>query len=466
MSTIRLKKFYQGFSPLFYTGTTNNIGNIESANDMLNINLFNPSHITQGYGNVEVDTSLELINFILDKTVTTDKTYALGTNLYELQPSSLTNIRVISGAVTGRGLDVLDGNLYYFYDTASEGRIGSFDLSSTYNDSFATGLQKGLKSTATKQWWMLFGHGRYVGYRNANTSTTNLTFLDFGEGSEVADIVFHQNNFYIAVNSTNLGDNNRSRGQIFTLSAYNLENGRTFLDGEIAVGQQRIGFLHEMNGVVYVAHQDLGSDNYKISYIQGTRLANIGTFTGTLPLYNQKTLFKNTVIFLSSGKIWSNGATDDNLPIQTSIIGSADYSTTLGALAAPFGTPLVSSSDGATFKLSKLEGYTTNSYWLSLVQDLLSGSGEGNITSMVVYTEPFEEGGRADVTIYANNQDKSATLEVSDHTKTKFTLNNKLNRAKDIQVKIDFSNGSTTYPVKIRQIDIELSSMLQRNGNK
>jgi len=52
---------------------------------------------------------------------------------------------------------------------------------------------------AKKEDIMLFGNGRYVGTYISSTTTLAPTKLDFGADTEVADVCFHANQWWIAV---------------------------------------------------------------------------------------------------------------------------------------------------------------------------------------------------------------------------------------------------------------------------
>jgi hypothetical protein len=208
----------------------------------------------------------------------------------------------------------------------------------------AAALQNAPHPSDKKEDIMLFGNGRYAGVYIAETNVLDVDKLDFGADCEVADIVYNAGYWYIAVNSGVTGTN-RSEGQIYL---YDGSATTSLLQDETGVGMQRIGFLYRINGIIYVVYQDITSTGVNIGYIVGSQISPLKKFVGTLPNYQQKTLYRNTILFHSSGNIFSAGAMIDDLPFQISQIADGGYAN-VGAIAAPFGTPMVASSETTAF---------------------------------------------------------------------------------------------------------------------
>jgi len=438
---------------------------------MTDIDILDPNVLTQGPGlstltDGDQDGAVtDLVKHILDKAVTDDKTYAISsTKLHELSATAVTNTgnfpHTIVNATDGQSVGLLKGNLYYFYNKTSGGDIGKFDLSSTFDDDWASSggstIEKAPHPVATKEDIMIFGNGRYVGTYIDNSSTLVPQRLDFGQQSEVADVVFTNNNWLIAVNSPNLSGSNRSEGNIFL---YDGSATTSILDDEVGAGLQRVGFLKVINGLVYLAYQDLTSTGgYKIGYISGKRLIPLGHFTGSLPLFYQKTLFDNTILFLSGSKILSNGAVTDDFPMQTSHLASTRYSTagaTAGAISAPFGTVLVASTESTSYALDKFDNFSTSSTWTSLVHPVTQGRFLSHIEQVVVWTDAFAAGGRVDLTMDFNLADDTSSVNtISTANKRRHVIKINKTNAEDFRINLDFSNGSSTIPVKIRKMEV------------
>lgn len=468
--SIVFDKFYQGYSPAFWKNSLSAIGNSGQANAMTDIDILDPNVLTQGPGlsaltaGTQAGAVTDLVKYILEKAVTNDKTYAISsTLLHELSSTAVTNTgsfpHTITGATDGQSLALLKGNLYYFYNKSSGGDIGKYDLSSTFDDDwgssvptgFAT-LQKAPHPVATKEDLMVFGNGRYVGVYTDGTNTIEPTKLDFGQNNEVADVVFSANNWLIAVNSPNLTGSNRSDGNIFL---YDGSATTSILDDEVGAGLQRIGFLKVINGMVYLAYQDLTSTGgYKIGYISGRQIVPLGSFTGSLPLFYQKTLYENTILFLSGQKILSHGSVTDDFPLQLSHIASARYATA-GAISAPFGTVLVASTASTNFSLDKFANYSVTGNWTSIIHPVNQGRYLSSIKEVIVWTESFATGGRVDLTVqYNQNAENSGAKTISTAGTRRHVIAINKNNVEDFRLFIDFSSGSSSIPVKIRKIEV------------
>jgi hypothetical protein len=469
--SLSLGKFYVGFAHLAFANSLTEDGSPGSASAMTNMDCITDL-LTQGPGlanltnGTQAGAVTELINHILDQAVANDVAYGIGTTkLFQISSTAVTNAgnwpHTISGCTRGESVELLKGNLYYFYNTSgSAGDIGKYDLtagtfSDTWGSSSPTGkaaLQNAIHPSDKKEDILLFGNGRYVGvyFNDSNTLTVNK--LDFGNDAVVADVLFNSGQWYLAVNSGITGTN-RTEGSIFVYDGGAITN--TLAD-EAGVGMARIGFLYRVNGVVYIAYQDISSTGFIIGYISGKTIKPLAHFTGTLPNYQKKTLFKNTILLLSDNLAYSAGAYVPELPHQLSQHASSRYATT-GAIAAPFGTPLISSTDGGSnFSLDKFSGYTTNASWKSLVFDLAKGTSNCYIDSIVVKTNSLGAGASCSLTIEANQNTSTSTAQVITTTgKRKHIFRNfGLNNIDDFRIALDFSGGSSQNNVSIRSIVI------------
>jgi len=450
--TITLDKFSNGFSPLAFTDSLTEFGGGGHASTMQNVDVLD-GKLTQGSGLSNLTGTVDqAIQFIMDKAVSNNVSYAIGTSkLYQLSATTISSIHTIPSCTDGESLQVLQGNLLYFYNTASMGVIGTFDLSSTYNDTWTSGLQVAPHPSDKKEDIVVFGNGRYVGAYLANESSMILDKLDFGIGTEVADVLYNAGLWYIAVNSGITGQN-RTEGQIYLYDGAALVN---TLTDETGVGMQKIGFLYRINGIVYVAYQDLSSTGFIIGYINGKSISPLVRYTGILPTFNRKTLYKNTILFLSDNLAYCAGALVPQLPFALSQVSSSTYSTAT-AIGCPFGTPLIASNNGATYVISKFSGYTTSASWKSIVFPLAKGRMLGYIDSVVVLTNTLCAGASCSLTIEANQNSSSGTAQTITTTgKRKHTFTSLgLSGIEDMRVALDFSLGSATNNVVVRSITI------------
>ena len=462
---IQFKDFHQGKSPLAHLDNLTEKGNSGNYSVAQNIDIISkPGILTQGPGLATLTNGVltELINFIMQTAVADGQTYGIGaTKLFRITPTTVSNTtdwpHTITGATRGESVAYLKGALYYFYQT-NIGRATGLSGTPTFDDdwgsTFPTGaaaLQDAPHPVATKEDIMLFGNGRYVGVYFNNSTTINVSKLDFGTGNEVADVAFNANQWIIAVNA-GVSGSNRSQAHIYLYDGSAISS---LLDDEANVGLQRIGFLFVLDGVIYAAYQDLSSTGYKIGYLSGRKIKPLGYFSGGLPTFRQKTLFKDTILFIGGSKIYTSGAVVEELPIQMSQLASVGYSTA-GALAAPFGTPLVASTDGTNYKIAKFSGYTTSAYWKSIVIPLIYGRYLGVIDEVVVLTKDMSTGARCDLKLeYNQASETSDARTISSTTKRRFVFPINKTQVEDFRVYLDWSNGSASNDCPIRLIAVK-----------
>lgn len=463
---ITLEGFNDGHGPLAHVDSRTFLGSKGSAGSMCADIISNPGFIQQSPDLVDLTNGnqagvvTELIRFILDKPTASDTTFAIGTSkLFKLSSTTVASggspswPQAISGMTEGESVIRLKANLYGFYNKASGGDILKMPLSTeaitpNWGSTTDMALEKALHPTAAKEDIMLFGNGRYVGVYVEGAATLDVRKLDFGEGAEVADIVFNANVWYIAVN---YGEGRR--GQIYLYDGSAMSN---ILSDEAGLGSQKIGFLYVLNGIVYVAYQDNSSGAFAIGWMSGRQLKPLRYFAGTLPDHRQKTLYKNTILFLSSGKILSCGAPVEQLPIQISTLADAGYAT-VGGLAAPFGTPLVASTDGLTkYRLAKFSGLSTDSNWKSISLGVTNGRRLGKVTCVIVSTKPLAANARADISLEGNQGAiTSSSFPITGENKTRHVFKSiDLAACEDVRVVIDFANGDATNPCPIRKIEL------------
>lgn len=466
--TITLSKFYAGYSPLAFQNSLSEFGGGGHASVMQNVDVINGDYLTQGpalanlTNGTQASTVTELIQFIMDRATANDVGWAFGTSkLFKISSTAVVNGNTVSGCTEGESLVALKGNLYGFYNKSSGGDIFKMPLdtetiTSNWGSTVPTGaalLQNAPHPSDKKEDIMVFGNGRYVGVYIADQNNLTVNKLDFGNDSEVADVMYSNGFWYLAVNAGVTGTN-RSEGQIY------LYDGAALIDtltDEAGVGMQRIGFLYRINGIIYVAYQDLSSTGFIIGYLNGKSITPLKRFTGTLPNFQQRTLYKNTILFLSNGLVYSAGAIVGELPYQLSQIADGGYAT-VGAIAAPFGTPMVSSTDGAgNFRLAKFSGYDTACNWKSLIFSVVSGLNLGLIDSITVLTKSLGTGASSSMTVETNQGtivSTANTITTTGKTRHYFT-NFGLLAFQDFRVALDWSAGSATNDCGIRKVVIK-----------
>lgn len=466
---ITLENFHVGAAPVAHINPLTELGNAGHYSVAVNVDILDPTGLTQGPGLADLTNGTqagavsELINFILDQPPSDSVTYGIGpTKLFKITPTAVTNDgtfpHTITNATDGESVIEFQGALYYFFNKSSGGDIGKYDLSASFTDNWgsstptgAAALQKAPHPSAKKEDILLFGNGRYAGTYVSSTTTLAPTKLDFGANSEVADVLFHANQWHIAVNSGVTTGTNRASAQIYFYDAGAVTS---ILSDEAAVGVQQIGFLQVIGGLVYVAWKDISGYNL-FGYLSGRRLMPVGYFSGNLPTYEKKTSYKvGLTLFESSGLLYAVGAITPDQPIALSQHADGGYAT-CGAVAAPFGTPMVSSTDGGSnFRLAKFSGYDTACSWKSVVAAL--GGAKGTPTEVIVLTNALGVGASCALTIEANqaqNVSQTMTITTAGKTRHKFTSIG-LVSIEDLRAALDFSGGSASNPVRIRKIII------------
>src|SRR3990167_6759101 len=193
--TLTLEKFHAGYSPLAFNNNLTEFGSSGHASVMQNIDVINGEYLTQGpaltnlTNGTQVGVVTEQIQFIMDKAVANDVSYAIGTTkLFKLSSTAVTNDgtfpHTITSCAEGESIQVLKGSLYYFYNTASAGDIGKYDLSSTFDDDWGSTVPSGFEALQNaphpsdkKEDIMVFGNGRYAGTYIVETNTLTVDKL-------------------------------------------------------------------------------------------------------------------------------------------------------------------------------------------------------------------------------------------------------------------------------------------------
>lgn len=461
---ITFEDFGDGLSPLAHIDTKTFKGSKGQASEMKADIISNPGYIQQSpaLSNLTNGTQAgvvdQLIRFILDKPTASDTTFAVGTSkLFKLSSTSVISggspswPQTITGMTEGESVIRTKENLFTFYNKASGGDIAVMPLSTEVIDpdwGSATdqALEKAPHPSSSKEDILLFGNGRYVGAYVQGSAILDVRKLDFGEGAEVADIVFNSSLWWIAVN---YGEGRRSQIYLYDGSAISNQ-----LSDEVGLGSQTIGFLYVINGIVYVAYEDLSADGYTIGWITGRQLKPLRYFSGSLPDHRQKTLYKNTILFISGENITSFGAPVEQLPIQISNLADGGYAT-VGGIAVPFGIPLIASTDGGSnHRLAKFSGLSTDSNWKSVLVDLTKNKDLGKVHTIIVNTKPLEEGAKAVLTLEGSQGSQTSNeLEITGVDKTRHVFNTVILPAvEDIRVSINYQTGSASANCPIRKI--------------
>lgn len=473
--SVAINDFLGGFAPAWYNqGTYPSYGNKNHAGDMANMDLTQPGFMTQGPGLASLTAGTEagavstLMNSILDEAVASAETYAVGgAKLYKLTDTAVTNAgswphTIDKATVTGEdGEDVVayQGNLYYSYNhSGTAGDIGKFDLSSTFDDDWGSTTPSGaaaLQGDVPHQMIvagndvMYIANGRYVASWDGTTLIPQA--LDLPTGTVVQSIAWNGDRLWIVANRPNLATSNKN-----TASIYVWDGTTNSWEAEIRL-MGTAGGCHVKNGVLFVFYQDVTSTGgYKLAYVSNGSVVDIANYSGSLPEYGQITDYKDFIIWVSSGLIFAYGAGDKDLPVRLFQLADGGYST-VGALACPFGTPYVASTQSTSFKVAKFSGYDTACTYKTLMFDVTGETGLSRLSTVVWTFEQLASGASVAWSLVSNNgktiySDTISYGKLGAATSCVYELSGLL--AENFRVQLDFSSGSTSNPVKVKSIKV------------
>lgn len=468
---ISITDFLGGFAPAWYNqGSYPTYGNKNHASDMTNIDLTSPNILTQGPGLANLTDGTQagaittLLNSILDEAVASDATYGVGgAKLQKISSTAVTNTgswphTIDKGAVTaedGEDCVAYQGNLYYTYNhSGSAGDIGKYDLASTFDDDWGSTVPSGAAALQTGPHQAIVGgndkmyiaNGRYICSYDGTTLIPQA--LDLPTGTVIQSIAWNAERLYMTANRPDLTGSNKVSGSVY------LWDGTTnSWEAEVKV-MGYVGACHVKNGVFFFFYRDISNTGgYKLAYLDGASVVDVANFTGSLPEFGQVTDYKDFILWVSSASIWAYGG-DAGTQARLFQLADGGYST-VGALACPFGTPMVASTESTNFKLAKFSGYDTACTYKTMTFDLTGEDGLGKINTLVFTFDTLATGASCafslvdskGVTIYS---DTISYTKLGAATSAVYELNGKL--AENLRVQLDFSGGSTSNPVKFKNI--------------
>jgi hypothetical protein len=143
------------------------------------------------------------------------------------------------------------------------------------------------------------------------------------------------------------------------------------------------------------------------------------------------------------------------LPYQLSQHADGGYAT-VGAIAAPFGTPMIASYDGATsYRLAKFSGYDTACAWKSIVFPVSLGKMKGYIDEIIVLTKTLGANASCSLIIEKDQASSSTSAKTITTGKRRHYFNSiGADSIEDFRVALSWAAGSATNPVQIRSIRI------------
>ncbi len=463
---IILNKWYQGFAPTYWKNSNSEFGNPGHANAMVHCNVLDPTYLNQGFALADLTNGNqtgvvdELIRFILDEGMNGGVLgFGLGsTKLFELSASTVTDDGDFPHTVTsmneGQSIVTIGDTIYYFFNVSGAGNIGKHVRNtSTFDDDWGSTVPTGAAAllnakhpSAGKENIILFGNGRYAGIYTGDDDTLDPTKLDFGVEKNVQDIIFHNGQWLIAVNSDNVG--NVASAQVYLYDASGVSN---LLTDEMLFTIESIGWIKAVNGVVFITYVD--TNGAWLGYINGRSITPLKRLP-SLPEFFQKTIFDGALLFIANSLVHSGGSLHKDLPFQLSQIAEQGHPT-VGAIANSFGTPLIGSTQSTSYRLAKFSGFSIGSIWDSLIFTLLSGDELGVIDKIVVLTPILGSGARCDLTIKSNQgASTSPVMQITTSGKTRHVFKKVINNIEDFRVALNWANGSASNACPIREIHI------------
>jgi len=492
---IKIDNFLGGLAPKYYAEAYPSYGNKNHAGAMLNCDLTDPGGMRQGQGLSTLTNATQagavttLINSIIDYTISTDTTYGVGGNkLYKITSMAVTNSgawprTIDKGTVTGEtGEDVcyFQGEIYYSYNhSGSAGDIGKYDLSSTFDDDWGSTVPSGAAALQNAPHQMIaagndrmyIANGRYLASWDGTTFQDQA--LDLPQNTVIQSISWMSDKIWITANKPNVAGKNKA-------SVYIWDGVSTSWETEISI-MSELGGTHVKNGTLFFFYRDVtNTGGYKLAYLNGISVIDVANYSGGLPTYSQITDYKDFIIWNSASlnALWSAttfpwqlnlpwqtttgdalvyafGSGDKDLPVRFFQMADCGYSSA-GALACPFGTPMIASQESTSFKLAQFSGYDVSSNWKSLLFDVTGGNRFSKIHRVKINFEQISTGARVDWSIKDNqgrtiHSDTISYSKLGAITRADYEIN-KL--SENLRIEFDYSNGSTTNTVKIRNIKI------------
>jgi hypothetical protein len=425
--------------------------------------------------------------------VTTDVTYGVGGNkLYKLTSAAVTNAgiwphTIDKAAVTaedGEDVALFQSALYYTYNhSGTAGDIGKYDLASTFDDDWGSTTPSGAAALVGGvphqievggNDTMYITNGRYIASYDGTTLIPQA--LDFPPDTVTQSCKWIADKLWVSANRPNNSGTNKN-----TASIYIWDGVSTSWETEIRV-MGSVGALHPKNGTMFAFYQDVTNlGGFKLCYLNGTAVVDVANFVGGLPKYYQVTDYKDFIIWntTSLNSLWSQtsfpwqmtspwttttgddliyafGSGDKDLPVRFFQLADSGF-TTAGAVSAPFGTPMIASNENTSYKLAQFSGYDVNANWKSLLFDVTGNNYHSRIKFVKINFDQLAVGARVDWKL-VNNQGQTIYSDIISYAKlgAKTSVSHPLNGliAENFRLEYDWSNGSTSNTVKIRNAKI------------
>lgn len=476
---------FEGLAPAYYSNDWSSFGNKGSANNAIDVDISDPSVLTQGSSTIPLTSGTQagsvttLITSIMKGAVSSDTTFAVGGNkVYKISNTAVASTggfpaTIDKAVVTDETItDIVfyKDYLYAFYNHS--GSLGDVAKITTSNGTVdATwGSVTGGGTLNYAPHYAINGGNDMIGFTNGTYVSTidGTTFgldLDLPSNSQADTITWNGDYFLIGVNRPSVSGANYNESAIYTWDGF----ATSWNVAPISVSG-KIGALFTHNGITYIWWKDNnGTGGCNFGYLNGSTLTTIKRYDGDLPDQSQVCDYLGFIVWNNGDEIMVWGAGDNETTVKFFPYMSATHST-VGSISAPFGTLLISSTGVVEtvtqYYLSKESGYSTDAEWETIVFNLLSPTGIANIKNIKILTEQIGTGGKLDTTIYYNQGKYSKALnQIAYNTDNniQFEVLNTSIPLIDFRLKLDWSNGSKTNPVKVRAIYIS-GNYVNKNG--
>lgn len=469
---------FGGFCPAYFENSYPFYGNENQASDMVNADITDLNVLTQGPGVAALTNGTQagsvstLISSILKTVTASDVSFATGGAIvYKISSTTVSNtspwpLTINKDAVTGEtATDQIfyKSNLYVFYNhSGSVGDIAKVDIAAeTIDPDWGSTVPTGYGTLQSAPHYAInggddvvyFTNGQYIGTISGTTLT--LQGLDFWTNAETVSVSWNANRVIIAVNRPNISGSNFNESGI-----YNWNGVSSSWEGDPIEVSGKLGALYTKNGITYVWWQDAtDTSGFLFGYINGSQLTPLRRYSGTLPNQAQVGEYKGYVAWISNNKIMLWGAKDQDTPVRLfQYMQGKDA--TLGAFAAPFGTIMISSTDGASaYTLAKASGYVVSTTWNTVAFNKSGPDFISQIDLIKVHTQQLASGAKCDFTLqYDQAKSSKALTQIAYAASTNITRHKIYSggiQCEDFMLSINFANGSVVNPVKIRAILIK-----------
>ena len=475
---------FEGLAPAYYSNDWSVYGNKGSANDLKDVDISDPNVLTQGASTSPLTSGTQagsvstLISSIMKGAVSNDTTFAVGGNkVYKISNTAVASTggypaTIDKDGVTGEtATDIVfyKDYLYAFYNhSGSAGDVAKITPSNGTVDATWGSVTGGGTLTDTPHYAIVAGNDM-VGFTDGTYVRTidGTTFgydLDLPTNSQADTITWNGDYFLIGVNRPNVSGSNYNQSAIYFWDGY----ATSWNVAPIPVSG-KIGALFTHNGTTYAWWKDndnVGGCNF--GYLNGSALTVIKRYDGSLPNQNQVSDYYGFITWVSNDEIFVWGAGDNETQVKFFKYLTAPHKT-VGSIASPFGSLLISSTGDVgevpvtQYYLSKESGYSSSSYWKTIVYNLMSPYGIAVVNNIKILTEDMESGAVLNTKIVYNQgqEEKQLTQILGTSDKVHHIVLNTAIHLIDFRLELDWS--SATKPVKIRNIYIS-GIYMNKNG--